>query len=407
MKRLTLALAAIGLSATAFNASAAVQQAHLPHPVSGLSTGSATFLTVPQLQGGLVAGITGLYLQPNADNADLSYARIVSSGGTSQIAVVKPGFDFGYGANLGYIFPNTGNDINLSFWHLNTSNSSNANAPAGGKLIPSSFPITNTLLVVSQTNAKVGFRINQVDLIAGQYVNVGSRLQLHPFAGLRYAGIKRTSNSNYSGAVASNTSVFQVTTGVSASSTFSGLSASAIVSESSDFDGVGPIAGMNFNLPIARGFGAQGEFSGALLFGNVDSKLQSGVNTGAGQTILVIPTFPNTTINFVPGTAQFSFTSNTRRVIPNLDASLGAYYRFAFQNQSDVTLGINYQVAEYWNAVDQLKSTVSFNYLGSVVLGSINNFVPAFIAGSVTSQTANLFVQGISATLTYHAASTL
>jgi hypothetical protein len=397
MKRLTLALAAIGLSTASFTASAEIN------------------VSIPQFQGGLVAGITGLYSEPSSSNGDLDYVTI-NNNTTATTALnpqvtlkaVNPGFDFGWGANLGYVFPNTGNDVNLSYWHLNTSDSSSATAPAGGSLNSISFPLTANLqiaggpinplpLSITQSSAKAEFRLNQVDLTAGQYVDVGSLLEVHPFVGLRYADVKRTLSSNNSGNITSF-----IATALSTASTFiaTGLAASESLSETSDFDGIGPLAGINFNLPIAGGFGFQGGFSGALLVGNVDSKLQSVVNVTAATSVASTGLAPN----FLAGNGSFAFSSDSRRIVPNLDASLGAYYRFAFQNQSDLTLGVNYQAAEYWNAVDRLISSVTVKYVPNSILTVIT---PTFSTGPVTHQSANVFEQGVAVSLTYHASPTV
>lgn len=401
MKRLTLALATIGLTAASFNASAEIN------------------ISIPQLQGGLIAGITGLYVEPGSSHGDLDYVSVnnnsTSANPQLQAKAVEPGFDFGWGANLGYMFANTGNDVNLSYWHLNTSDSDSTNAPAGGSLNSINSPLIVKALQLSgitffntQASAKADFRFNQVDLAAGQYINVGSRLQLHPFIGLRYADVKRTLNSNYAGfspSASSNGGTFTSASGTATAtltSTFStsGLITNEAVTETSDFDGIGPMAGMNFDLPITGGLGLQGGFSGALLAGDVDSKLQAVASVNGGSISQSPP--PVINITFVPGSAQFNFSSESRRIVPNLDANLGAYYRFTFENQSDVTLGVNYQVAEYWNALDRLKTNVN------IVYPTDNQIqVPIFSVGPLTHQTANAFVQGVAVSLTYHAAPTV
>jgi hypothetical protein len=409
MKRLSLALATIGLSAATLHATAAFN------------------VTVPQLSGGLVVGATGLLLEPGASHGDLDYASVnnnnsVGSNGQVQTKTVEPGFDLGFGVNLGYIFRNTGNDVNLSYWHLNTNDSDAVNAPGGNNLNSINFPlnITNlnfappftTPFSITHANSQADFRLNQVDLVLGQYINVGSRLELHPFAGLRYAGIKRTLSSNYSGfnpsasANLGGTGTVNVTTVLD-----TGVSAYNTVTETSDFDGIGPVAGINLELPITGGLGLQGAFSGALLVGDVDSKLQSNININTGNFSITFPGSPPVAIVFhgLPGNGQFSFESDSRRIIPNMDASLGAYYRYTFSNQSDLTLGVNYQAAEYWNAVDRLKSNVSATYVPvSFVPAPITvNFQPTFATGPVTHKTGNLFVQGVTLSLTYRAPSIL
>jgi len=98
MKRLSLALAAIGLSTGALAAYPAATD--------------PTVVSVPQLPGGFFIGATGAYLQPSDSNGDLDYASVdnfaVINGTTaafsSQVKNVEPGYDWGWGVNVGYIF---------------------------------------------------------------------------------------------------------------------------------------------------------------------------------------------------------------------------------------------------------------------------------------------------------------
>lgn len=57
------------------------------------------------------------------------------------------------------------------------------------------------------------------------------------------------------------------------------------------------------------------------------------------------------------GTASFT-AGNTRRVVPVLDAKLGADYTYVFNNaaNSDLTLEAGWMVSNYFNAVDRLQT---------------------------------------------------
>jgi hypothetical protein len=102
MKRLMIVLAAVGISSSSFAA--------LP------MDSSPSTINVPQLDGGFVLGVTGLYMQPSASNGDLDYASVnsaVSPNSQPNLKAIEPGYDFGWGVNLGYVFPGTGNDVNL------------------------------------------------------------------------------------------------------------------------------------------------------------------------------------------------------------------------------------------------------------------------------------------------------
>lgn len=154
MKRLTLALSTMGLSASIF---AALPAATDP-----------TLINIPQLPGGLVIGVSGEYLQPSASNGDLDYAQIrqtlPASNNSNIIKYVDPGYSWGWNANLGYVFPETGNDINLTYFHFDSEDSDNLTTPFGAL----TFFINPDVGAGSASGTtKAKFDVNQVDFDAG------------------------------------------------------------------------------------------------------------------------------------------------------------------------------------------------------------------------------------------------
>lgn len=309
MKHLATALVAIGLSAGAFAA--------LP------ATTDPTLINIPQLLGGFVLGISGYYLQPSDSNGDLAYASLntgLTPGFNSEIRSVDPGYDWGWGINAGYIFPNTGNDVNLSYFHFDTDDTDSASLNVQG-VTPFSFT-AGALGNGDQTNSKAEYTLNQVDLTVGQFINVGCRLILHPNAGLRWTDLERKLNSFY-----------QETPAVS------GDSDNMSVHEKSDFSGIGPLLGLDASYYVMYGFGFVGHFDSAVLVGNIDSKLDA-------------------TETEVPGIATTwnLKTDSTRRIVPVVDAKLGADYTYMFYNtaNSDLTLELGWQFTNYFRAVDRI-----------------------------------------------------
>lgn len=351
MKRLSIALAAIGLSAGAL---AALPAATDP-----------TVVSVPQLPGGFVVGATAYYMEALPTNGDLDYASVnfgTSSTFFSELKEVEPGYDWGWGVNVGYIFPNTGNDINLSYFQLDTDDTDHiavvTDTPVFGFILPIFNEVTNFTGSFFFAAAKAEYDIHQVDLTAGQYIDIGCRLIAHPYAGLRWAQVDRDLDS------------FFVGTGVGLVS-FPFLA----VREKSDFDGIGPIAGIDASYYIYMGFGAVAHFDTALLVGNIDTDTDIFANQGG--TGLTTPFFNALKID------------DNNRVVPVLDAKLGLDYTYVFNNceNSDLTLEVGWQVSNYFNAVDR-----------------VNTFVDAtgadFIQGRTTSDVG---IQGPYVSLVFHA----
>lgn len=257
-----------------------------------------TLINVPEYPGGFVLGVTGLYLQPTDSHRDLDFFEL---NGVQKN--VSPGFDWGYGFNLGYIFPQTGNDIAISYWHLDTDDRNVLNFIDQGQQ--------------EQVTGKAEYDINQVDLTAGQAINVGCRLILHPVAGLRYADLER------------KLGLLDTLINVSNPPFFS-------ENRDSDFSGIGPLAGLDATYYLTQGLGLIAHVDSALLAGDIDSKatiLQSGGGL-SGQVI----------------------ADNNLRMVTNVNAKLGADYTYMLNNagNSYLTLTAGYQVSHYWNAVDKL-----------------------------------------------------
>src|ERR1700722_3948745 len=82
---------------------------------AAVPTGAAPFqVVVPNLKSGLEFTVEGLYLRPT--NSDLDYATFittVSNSTNTSVSTVNPDYDFGFRIGLGYVVPNSGNDVQL------------------------------------------------------------------------------------------------------------------------------------------------------------------------------------------------------------------------------------------------------------------------------------------------------
>lgn len=352
MKRLTIALGALGLSSIIFaallatSASGSVVISKPPFP----DATDLPKLQLPKLPGRLMIGVTGYFLQLTPTHGDLDFA---SSGfGTNSpislsfLKTVEQSYDWSWGANVGYIFPNTSNDVNLSFFHLNTDerNTVFPGSPAGGTQFITVDPITAVAVTDYLATLKTEYDLNRVDLTAGQFVDVGRRLTLHPSIGLSYLKLERELNSSYQGTV----------TGLFEGAIDQTLSDSTIIHEKSDFDGVGPLANLDASYYIGDGFGLVGHADAGLYIGDIDAKTNA-IRNEMGVTLDATPT---------PYTALIinSLSAGSKlHMVPVTEIKLGAEYTFLFNNaaNSDLTLEAGYQLSHYFNAVERLNSTLS------------------------------------------------
>ena len=300
MKKTTLSIIAAGL-ATASAAYAAVP------------TGSAPFqVTVPNLKAGPSFTLEGLFLRPTS--SDLGYANTTDSNSNSQSHVLTPGYGLGFGVGVGYVFPESGNDVQINWQHFNHSTTTD---PVG----------TDSLTSVSSDGT---FKFDTIDLDVGQYLDIGTRFQTRLFAGLRYAALKQD--------VSNTTS--------SAASALSDAS-SSVVDNVSKFTGIGPRLGVDATYHINNSFGVVSHLATGLLIGNVDND---------STTTATPATFNGNSTN----------TADTQtRVVPEIDAKLGFDYTVPFKDQaSSMTVEAGYQVTQYIDAIDSKNSTGGIGFNG-------------------------------------------
>jgi hypothetical protein len=382
MKRISIALAALGISTSIF---AALPAATDP-----------TEISVPQLAGGFIVGATAYYLEPSNFHGDSDYA-LLSSGFSptffSEIRHVDPEYDWGWGVNVGYEFPGTGNDINASYLHFDNDESDTISAVVPNSVTSDLFPIFFVSAIPSGMDSdailrgKVDYDFDRVDLTVGQYIDVGCRLKLHPNVGVQYADIDRKLTTTENGIVHS-TGIGPI---VPLIYQFPYL---AEARDRSDFQGFGPQMGIDASYYVGAGFGVLAHFKGALLVGDVDDKLDS---------FLTSPGFPPPPVALPAlGTLNFaSKTDSTRRVVPNLDGSLAADYTYCLSNQcmdnqSNLTLEVGYRVIHYFNAIDNTRfgvTTISYPAPNTIII----------VPGTVTlHRTSDFALNGPYVSLTYH-----
>ncbi len=345
MNKFAVALAAAGLTAS-LGAYAA------------LPTDAPSFaVNIPNLTPGLQITLEGLLLQPT--NSDLDYATISSLSSADfddfpfflntkqDVENVNPHYNFGFRVGLGYTFPDSGNDVQLSWTHFDHSTTDNVGTDPGDVLRTGlGVPLFNFFdpdVITSNVGAQstVKSRLDSIDLDVGQYVNLGTRLQTRFFGGLRFASVRQNVTNQYG-----------------ADWFFTDAPGDSFAYGEKDeynskFNGVGPRFGVDTSYHISDCFGIAGHVAGALLIGEVKTNTSNNVFVSHSETD-VEPPF----------THEFDFDNdvtvdNSWRVVPVLDAKVGFNYTFLFDNKSNLTVELGWQATEYFDAVDQVKGNIA------------------------------------------------
>jgi len=297
--------------------------------LSASAFASSTVL-VPSQHGGLKVGIDALYLRPA--NSDLNYATnvIFSNGpgpGSQYHGDIDPSYDWGFYAQIGYLFPCTGNDLTLGYTYLHSDDADSIVAPVpvfsflGVTAVLPSGQIFGTAFGSGEGKAK--FSLNAVDLEGGQRFTSGA-YDMRMFTGLRYANINDElqifGGPLSSGGVLSGTEVFK-----------------------SQFRGIGPRIGVDSRYCLSSGFGIDGNLSAALLVGQVDSHYDS--------NLVIATSTPPTILRFE------AKNGSENRVIPMLEAKLGVDYTYLMdcRCKSSLTFEAGYQATSYFNAADHVR----------------------------------------------------
>jgi Legionella pneumophila major outer membrane protein precursor. len=320
LKQLSLALFALGLSTPSF---------------------ANSNLLVPSQHGGLKVGIDALYVR--SSNQDLSYAQFVGTNFTTDVVsnkTVDSSYDSGIYAQIGYLFPCTGNDLTLGYTYIDIDDTDTVVAPRPS--INSGLAIANGVVQVMPLGVLAGdqsfgsalgkarFSLNSFDLDAGQRFTTGF-CDVRLFAGLRYANMTNTLTT-----VADRFPVPEFNPGVN--NTVSGEQ-----TFNSQFRGVGPRIGVDGRYCLRGGFGVDANLSTALLAGWIDSDYSAQIDT-----------YSFTQNNLT--SQQFSVKSRSDHcVVPAVEAKLAVDYTHIMNRhcKSSIVVEAGYQATRYFNANEQ------------------------------------------------------
>lgn len=272
-------------------------------------------VTVPCESTAWDIGGYALYMQPVYD-ANLGYNAITANANVP-VALAVPrvdlrihdsNLDWGWGFKLeGSYHFNTGNDLNVNWYHLDTTTNHNIRQ------------IVNTV-----DNFRWNTKWDAVNGEFGQHIDVSEAYKLRLHGGVQYARINSQARHHFP--AGNVTGIFDM-----------------------DFNGFGPRAGMDTTYMLGNGFSVYGNAATALLIGT--SKFNDALRVGAN----------NATLLAVHGSKT--------AMVPMLEGKLGVKYNWSMA-QGDFILDAGYQWVNYFQA-NHVAPVVESNFaVDGVVFGA-------------------------------------
>ena len=299
-------------------------------------------VTVPCASTAWDFGVQALYLKPSLSSYGYNGSEFsvpVGTINTTERYNSNP-YNWGWGFKLeGSYHFNTGNDLNLNWYHLDHKTNSSGLRVAGPLL----------------TDAVVGYAASStpkwdaVNLEFGQLAHFGEMDNIRFHGGLQYAHIQGNISA---------TGVDVTTLDV------------ALYNSNRKYDAVGPRIGADYAYSWGNGLAMYANGASALLVGNHSfTKTIQGV-TAAG----------------VAGPVLTETGSVNSAIVPELEAKLGATYTYAMA-QGDLSLDIGWMWVNYFNALSTGTGIASGT--GTAAIGGA-----AITPGFGATKETNFAVQG-------------
>jgi len=272
-------------------------------------------------------GIEGLFMLPT--NANFQYASISDQGVPTRNhdnKSVTPQHDFGGEFDATYHFAGNSRDVKVALTHIDMDSSDKEQLINGR--ISDPFGLTN--IFTDEAKADTDNSVDAIDVVAGQMFNVGERVVMHVFGGIRYADLENNNLAQYFNSQANNA-----------------RQGSGRIN--TEFDGIGPRAGTDVAVQVGSGISIVSTVGVSLLKGTVDTKI-----TVAPPAALV-GNDPVITDN-----------NGGHNLIPEMDAKLGINYHHNINTRNAFDIQLGYQVVNYFDVIDK-------DYIDAITPNSINN----------------------------------
>ncbi len=268
---------------------------------------SAVNVTVPCESTAWAFGAKALYLKADSNN-NAGFNPVVADATADH----APNYNWGFQIEGAYHF-NTGNDLNLNWYHISKSKSRSF-GPAPTAAFNNGFGTSSTATFAGG-NSSIDPKWDAVNIEVGQHVDFGDNKAIRFHGGAQYA---RVANS------VTKSAGTLLTQTVAATTTAVSYTDSATYNPT--YNGFGPRLGMDMSYDWGNGLGIYANGATAILAG---TRAQSF-------------TYSDSLNNSVSG------SQSRTAIVPAIDAKLGATYTYAMA-QGDLTLDAGWMWVNYFN----------------------------------------------------------
>jgi len=313
LKKTTLAM--LGL---AFNGCAVAGMYSEP-PAPSCTPGD---VTVPCVANNWELGIQALYLKPTYTGSSANAANVAGT----IYQDTDPKWGWGYRLQGSYFY-NTGSYLSANWTHYDVD-SRLGGAYLGNFQISPAVTLPQTTYSLYTTN-----QFDQVNVVAGQHVDMGLLKNARFYAGMQFAKVRVDNIRSYAFPT--------VSAPIAAILTASGGVQGRI---STDYNGFGPTVGIDYSYDLAQNFSLTANTATSILYGTARRSAS--------------------TVFLVGGTPYTQYGSR-KKMVPSFEAKLGANYAYV------TALGVlniegGYQAINYFNMLE------SAPLIGSTALTSSN-----------------------------------
>jgi len=289
---------------------------------------SAVNVTVPCENTAWDLGGRALYVQTTG--VPQVGQNTITAGSQTGTYGVNPQWSWGFQLEASYHY-NTGNDFNLNWYHFRSDNATATGANNFGAItLPGE--IASSTYNVTSASANIAAAWDTVNMEFGQHVDFGENKFARFHAGAAWTRVGDSGATSLVGTFG--------TTNLNQSTGSTGYS--------EVFNGFGPRVGTDLTYDWGNGLSVYGDGALGLLAGTAKSSQKNSA----------------------------SFSINQTRVVPELDAKLGAMYTYAMA-QGDLSLDVGWVWADYINSLTTIDDSITHDfgvqglYFGMKWVGSV------------------------------------
>jgi hypothetical protein len=299
--------------------------------------------------------LTGLALQPFANNLDYAAEAVPFAYGNAQPAVspswvipeIDTDYHFGFDVKFLGVFREAASSLMVNWeWYHSPNDTASFSVPLDSYMIGPFFEIGPDASLFKISKGKVNFRFDEVNIDYGTYVQVGSLLNLNLFAGIGFNRIVENRSTRFQNLA--NTIIRTLTV-------------------PSKFMGAGPQLGMDFTYKVVKGLRFVGNTRATLLVGSF--KNHTTFKTYSPDLVTLGDQNPN---------VQSTTVYDKGGIVPSFEGRLGLAYLFSCKSSRMLKIEAGYQAQIYLNAI---RST------------DLGSQVALAAAGSVGSQTTGVYAR--------------